>query len=146
MVKLFTALCEGKEMNKLLAIILLLVTTVCFAEPEEMIKVYEEYDREKILNLFSSENIPYKVMNKNQIYYPVSYREKVKKIKEKIWGPVDDSKKGVSVKAKVAPALAAELVKKGVSFSVITAKDKSTFTWLKYYDQSAMEAVNDIVF
>ena len=132
-------------MNKLIAIFLLLVSTVCFSEPEGMIQVYREYDREKMLQMFSSENIPHKVINENQIYYPESYREKVKKIQEKVWGPVDDSKKGVTVNNDVAPTLAAELVKNGVSFSVNSGEGQSTFTWQKYYDKSAMGVVHDVV-
>ena len=132
-------------MKKLLAVLLLVVTTSCFAAPEEMIQVNRDYDREKILKLFESENIPYKLINKNQIYYPKAYRDKVKTFTAEIWGPVDDSKKGVSVNRKVAPKLAAELVKNGVPFEVIHGDDTSTFTWQAHFDKSAMKAVHGVV-
>ena len=132
-------------MNKLIAALLLLASAACFAETEEMVQVTGEHDREKMLNMFISENIPHKVVNEIQIYYPVSYREKVKRIQERVWGPVDSSKRGVSVNKDVAPVLAAELVKKGVPFSVNHNEGKSIFSWETYYDKSAMGVVHDVV-
>jgi len=132
-------------MIKLLAVFLLIVSTSSFSAPEEMIQVNRDYDREKLLKLFESENIPYKIINKNQIYYPISYREKVKSFTAKIWGPLDESKKGVTVNNNIAPKLAEELVKKGISFEVIHGDDISTFTWQTHFDKSAMKVVHEVV-
>jgi hypothetical protein len=132
-------------MNKYLAIFLLLLSFACHAEPEEMFQVFREYDQEKVVHLLDAENIPYKIVNGNQFYYPLSYRDKVKKVKEKVWGPTDTSKKGVSVKNKDAPKLAAELVMNGISFNVSYGEGKTFFSWQSHYDKKAMKIVSDVV-
>ena len=132
-------------MKKILLILLLLSFVTCQADPDEMIQVYRENDRQKMVEMFRSENIPYKILNENQIYYPLSYRDKVKKIKEEIWGPVDDSKKGVSVKIDVAPSLAAALAKNKIPFGVNFNDRESVFTWQSYYNKAAMSIVYNVV-
>lgn len=123
----------------------MLSSVVSLAEQELMFQVYRKQDREKIINLLKAENIPHKVVNEKQIYYPSSYKENVKKIKEKVWGPVDTSKKGARVSSKLAPTIAEELVKKGIPFSVNPDKRESFFTWQSRFDKEAMEIVRDNV-
>lgn len=132
-------------MRILMVMFMLFASVSCMAEPEEMMQVNREYDRQKMVEMFVSENVPYKIVNENQIYYPVSYRDKVKKIREAVWGPADNSKKGVSVKAEIAPMLAAELVRNGIPYSVNFSEDSSVFTWNAHYNKSAMSIVHDVV-
>ena len=117
----------------------------CSAEPDEMIQIYDKHQRERLVNVLSANDIPYKLANDIQIYYPISYREKVKKAQEEIWGPVDNSKNGASVNAEVASSLASELNANGIPFNVISTNEKSTFLWPAEYNKKAMEVVQRVV-
>lgn len=132
-------------MKILMVVFMLLASVSCMAEPEEMMQVNRGYDRQKMVEMFVSENVPYKIVNENQIYYPVSYRDKVKEIREVVWGTVDNSKKGVSVKPDIAPTLAAELVRNGISYSVNFSEDSYVFTWNAHDNKSAMSIVHAVV-
>ena len=59
---------RGGDMKIVMVVFMLLASVSCMAEPEEMIQVNREYDRQKMVEMFVSENVPYKILNENQIY------------------------------------------------------------------------------
>lgn len=132
-------------MIKSIAIVLLLIASTCFGESDRMIQISDKTKVELFIKLFTEKGIPYKLHNENQFYYPVSYSEQVEQVREEVWGPMDNTKKGVTVNVKVAPALAAELVKRGIAFQVIPGDGEVVFTWGVYYDKVAMEAAYHVV-
>ena len=132
-------------MIKRITIALLLMASTCYAEPESMIQISDETKIELFKKLFEEKGIPYKLQNGNQFFYPISYGEKVKQVREDVWGPIDNSRKGVTLNIKVAPILASELVKNGVAFMVIPSEEEAVFTWEVYYHKTAMEVAYEVV-
>jgi len=51
-----------------------------FAEPEEAMSVPNTHYREKIIKLLEAEDVPFKLGDKDQIYYPKSYHDKINDI------------------------------------------------------------------
>ena len=132
-------------MHRFALIIAILTAVSCSAEPEEMVRVYSPEDHEKFLRILVEEKIPHRVNEHDQIWYPVSYREEIQKIDERIWGPIDESKKGVRVGSNVATELASALSKEEISFEVHHQDGNSTFTWHSSVDDSATRVVNGVL-
>ena len=132
-------------MNKILLLLSLLISSSCFAEPENRIQIFDEYRFNKFIKILSGKNIPHTVTAKDTVYYPVSYSEQISKVSEEIFGKTDNTKKGVSVKKTDAPILATALLEKDISFKVNVNDKNTTFTWGSYYHDKAMKVVSDVI-
>jgi len=63
-----------------------------------------------------------------------------------VFGPIDNSIKGVSVGKEHAPKVASELVKNNISYEVVMPHKSNhvTFKWLSSYHSDAMRIVNNV--
>ncbi len=133
-------------MHRLGLIAALCVVSACSPEPaEEMLQIYRIEDRERFLRILVEEEVPHSVNEYGQIYYPISYRSEIKKAQEKIWGPIDKSKKGMKVGINVAADVAAALSEARIPFEVKHQDDTSIFTWSSGVNDSAAKVVIDVL-
>jgi len=109
-----------------------------------MVHIYQAEDQKRFLEILNAEGIPHNVNEYGQIHYPASVRSEVEAAQEILWGPIDGSVKGVTVRTEVAPNLAAALAEAGIDFKVFHPNGKTLFQWSIVDNESAMQVVNTV--
>ncbi len=109
-----------------------------------MIQIQRPSDQARFLAYLAEAEVPYDLNKYGQIYYPVSYRDKVQAATTKLWGPINNDTKSVSVRPIVAPHLAEALINADLPFEFSFIDDKAIFSWSVIYHESAMEVVGTV--
>ena len=129
-------------------LVFLLSFAGCVEKPqvEESAIIYDEGQFQRFVQILTDNGVDFYKRGDNQVFYPVSEREKVRSAKEEIFGPVDPRLVGVSIRDEQRDAFVVALNSAGVSHQVLENDQGGfTITWESRDSNRTMSTINKIM-
>ena len=134
-------------MKKPVLLALLLFVFGCSAgqQIEESIKIYDEEDHLAFISLLKKEGIPFRVAHDNQVFYALEHREKIKELKNSIYGSPSKEKTGISVSAEKGVVIKEYLVTHGVAAEYLLQDNPTVILWPTKQKDKANKLVKEVM-
>jgi hypothetical protein len=115
-------------------------------DKETSMRIYDLEDHNRVVAILEKNDVPHRVSDDREIFYPISAWNQVDAARQEVWGPVEYPKAGVSVRSDDAAEVAAALIAQEIPFSLSYRDDGAAiFTWNKIVNESGMDVVQDVL-
>ncbi|MBW9267990.1 MAG: hypothetical protein K1565_20940 [Candidatus Thiodiazotropha sp. (ex. Lucinisca nassula)] len=109
------------------------------------VKIYDQSDHLEFISLLKNEGIPFRIAHDNQVFYPLEYREKIKELKNSIYGSPNKEKTGITVSSEKGAVIIEYLVTNGVAAEYLLQNNPTVILWPTKENNKANKLVKEVM-